>query len=355
MVQQRRHQPGAGAAQGVAQGDGSPARVDPRRVGPGLGQPGPDHRPERLVDLERVDLVQAEPGPLQHPGGRRDRSGQHGDRVDPGPGDRVHPGQRAPAVTGRHLAGRDEQRGGAVGDLRRVAGRHHAVLPEHRAQPGQRLEVGAAADALVGRHPGDRGQLGLDRAAVGGRGRPGVAAYGDLVDVGAGQPPALGHDLGADALRDQPVVVAGAHPGPEGQAGPLGDGAQHGHPAHRLDAAGDRDVVVPGHHARGGHVHRLLRGPALPVDGHPDHVLGPARREDGVAGDVDGLLTGLGDAAPHDVVDDGRVEPGPGGERLQDVRRQVHRVDARPARRRGAPPGCAPRRRPPRPEPVPRP
>jgi hypothetical protein len=58
-------------------------------------------------------------------------------------------------------------------------------------------------------------------------------------------------------------------------------------------AAGDHEVVVAGHQAGGGEVHRLLARAALPVDGRADDRLGEARRERRVARDVDALLAHL--------------------------------------------------------------
>jgi len=64
-------------------------------------------------------------------------------------------------------------------------------------------------------------------------------------------------------------------------------------------------------------VHGLLRRPALPVDGHAGHALGPAGGKHGRTPDVEGLLPGLGHAAPDDVVDDYRVEARPPDDRPQ--------------------------------------
>ena len=57
---------------------------------------------------------------------------------------------------------------------------------------------------------------------------------------------------------------------------------------------GDDDVVGARHDALGGEVQRLLAGAALAVDGGRRHRLGPARREHGVATDVERLLADLG-------------------------------------------------------------
>ena len=60
----------------------------------------------------------------------------------------------------------------------------------------------------------------------------------------------------------------------------------------------------------------------------PGTRLRPAGGEHGVAGDVEGLLADLADAAPDHVVDLGRVGQACAlGERVEHVRRQVHRVD----------------------------
>ena len=81
-VQQRRRQPGAGAAQRVAQRDRAALGIGARRVGAGLLQPGHRHAGERLVDLERR---RCRPGrrPTASSSilGRRDRAGEHEYRV----------------------------------------------------------------------------------------------------------------------------------------------------------------------------------------------------------------------------------------------------------------------------------
>jgi hypothetical protein len=74
-------------------------------------------------------------------------------------------------------------------------------------------------------------------------------------------------------------------------------------------------------------VHGLLGGPALPIDGGAGYRFGPARGRHGGAGDLERLLADLADAAPGHVVDYGRIDPRPDGERLQDVGGQIGRVD----------------------------
>src|ERR1700761_8981819 len=84
VVHQRGHQPGAAAAQRVAECDRSPVDVHRLRVGPELRQPGQRHRGERLVDFEGADLVDGQAAAVQRLGGGRDRRGQHDDRVGGG-------------------------------------------------------------------------------------------------------------------------------------------------------------------------------------------------------------------------------------------------------------------------------
>src|ERR671910_680079 len=59
LIEQRGHEPGAGGAQRVPEGDGAAVDVDLGRVGAGLAPPGDHDRGERLVDLDEVDVVEA--------------------------------------------------------------------------------------------------------------------------------------------------------------------------------------------------------------------------------------------------------------------------------------------------------
>ena len=83
---------------------------------------------------------------------------------------------------------------------------------------------------------------------------------------------------------------------------------------------------MPGDHAGGGEVYRLLARPALTVDGHTGDGLRPAGGQHRGAGDVEGLFAGLHDAAPDDVVDDLRVDAGLVDQSVEHLRGQVGRV-----------------------------
>lgn len=62
---------------------------------------------------------------------------------------RYHASQRRQAVGGDRLLAGHNHSSSAVGDARRGAGRHSAVLLEHRGQPAKRLGGGAGAWSLV--------------------------------------------------------------------------------------------------------------------------------------------------------------------------------------------------------------
>ena len=211
-MHERRHQPGAGAAEGVAQGDGAARGVDRARVGAGLGQPGHDTDANASLTSNAPMSARPRPGPLEHPGRRRDRSGQHRHRVDPGRGDGVHAGRAgASPRRARLLAGRDEQRGGAVGDLRGVAGRDHAVLPEGGRSPASFSSVvPRRMPSSARRRPPTGDQLGRRSGPVGGRGRPRVRLRRANSSSSVRDSPQRSAIISAPTPCGKPVVVAGA-------------------------------------------------------------------------------------------------------------------------------------------------
>ena len=72
---------------------------------------------------------------------------------------------------------------------------------------------------------------------------------------------------------------------------------------HRLDTAGDADVDRAGGDQSGDEVVRLLRRAALASRRSSPRLEREARAQPGVAGDVRGLLAGLGHAAADDLLD----------------------------------------------------
>ena len=133
----------------MTEGDRAPVDVDLRHVGVVLLLPRQHDRRERLVDLDEVDLVDRHLRPLEHLGRGRDRAGEHHHRVDAGERERVEARPRLEAELVRLLLAHDQHGRRAVGDLRRVRRRDHAVCLERRLQRRELLDRRVGADALV--------------------------------------------------------------------------------------------------------------------------------------------------------------------------------------------------------------
>ena len=254
---------------------------------------------------------------LEDLAGRRDRALEHRDGVGTGNGERVEAGPGLHAQLLGLVLAHDQHARGAVGDLRGVAGGDRAVLLERRLELGERLGGGALADALVGAElllraveiDDDRDDLVVEAALVAGDRGALLALGAERVEVVAGEAVLLGDHLGADALRGQAGVgVAVELRLREREAHALDDRRAHRRAGHDLDAGGDDDVVRAGDDALRGEVHRLLAGAALAIDGGGGHRFGPAGGEDGVAADVERLLTDLHHATHDHVVDEFGVE-----------------------------------------------
>src|SRR5262249_22086920 len=95
--------------------------------------------------------------------------------------------------------------------------------------------------------------------------------------------------------------------------------------AHRLHAArhGRVDHAAGDQPVRQGE--RLLRGPALRVDGRARHAAVQPGREPGGTGHVARLRADLVDAAADHLADERRVDTGPGDQGGQHVAEQVRR------------------------------
>ena len=256
-VQQGSQQPGAGGAERMAERDRAAAGVDPVQVGPGLPLPGQDHAGERLVDLHQVDLVQRHPGTPQRVRGRRDRRGEHHDRVVAAGGQVADPGPRAQPVLAHGPGRGDQQRGGSVGDLAGQRGGDHPAVTQ-RLERRHLFRRGVPARALVGRDLAVRHDLGVERSRVDRAGRPPVAGQRVALHLLAADPPLGGDHVGRAELGD----LLGAVPLP-----PAGRPAERVVEAERLPGQhrrGDRDLAHVLHAARNHHVrglaHHGLRG-----------------------------------------------------------------------------------------------
>ena len=124
--------------------------VDFRRVEAQLPRHGQGLRGKRLVQLEEVDVGDRQAPTLQRLSNRGDWSHTHDCGIDAGARERDHLRQRcAPELT-RPLGAGDDERGRAVVDSRRIAGRDAAVLLEGRLQTGECLDGRACRGMLVG-------------------------------------------------------------------------------------------------------------------------------------------------------------------------------------------------------------
>src|SRR5215467_1272843 len=213
-----------------------------------------------------------------------------------------------------------------VGDLRGIAGGHHAVGLEGRRERCELLPVHGhphplvhLEDAAIGQR--DWSDLPLEASLGDGASRLLVTLAGELVELLALEPPLLGEHLGRDALGHD--LVESLEPWRQRAfAGTVGVGA-HGHAAHALHPACDDAVVLAGHHAHGREVGRLLPGPAHAVEGGAANVQREAADEGGIARDVQSLLAELIDAADDHVLHLGGIDARARHQRLQRLGEEV--------------------------------
>ena len=231
---------------------------------------------------------------------------------------------RRPRASARSAVARSDGRG-PVGDLRGGAGGVDAVLAGHRLELGQALQAGVA-QALVALHPvGGAGGLallvdvgGVDRQDLGVEAALGPGPSGQLlgpeaegVAVVAGDAPPLGDALGPLELRGELVLAEVGLGDGHAQAQLLGRVGPDGDAAHELDPAGHGHVGHARADQAGGQVGGLLRRPALGVDGGGCGLDGQPGGQPGGAGEVEGLLAHLADAAADHLLHGARVDPGP--------------------------------------------
>ena len=265
---------------------------------------------------------------------RRRGAGQHDHRVGAGHGGAHDAGARGQPVALPGLLGADHHQRGAVDDAAGVAGGVHVVDPldpvvlvaarPRRSRPcrrcrrtptaarpatrrwcrgGRARRVSRTTVPLRSRHRDD----GAVEVAVGpGLGGAGVGLGGVRVDV-------LAAPAGSSvAIRSAPMPW-GTKPVADGGLGVHRPGAAvgaHRHARHRLDAAGEHEVLEAGADLLRGQVDRLQAAGAEPVDLHAGHGVGQAGGERRRPGDDGALLADRRDDAEDDVVDQRRVEAG---------------------------------------------
>ena len=151
LVEQRRRQLRAGAAERMAERDRAAVHVQPLRIDRQLLQAREHLRRERFVQLDEIDLIERQSRELQHLPDRRDRTDAEQLRLDAGRRERDEPRQRRQAALARAGRRGDDHRRRAVARLRRVAGRHRPVGVKRRPQLRQRLGGGVAPRSFVHR------------------------------------------------------------------------------------------------------------------------------------------------------------------------------------------------------------
>ncbi len=126
-----------------------------------------------------------------------------------------------------------------------------------------------------------------------------------LVGVVAGEALDRGEQVRRDALRHEAggVVRLGVHRYRAAVGG-------HRYPRHRLDAAGEDEVVPAGSDLLGGHVDRLEARGAEAAERDPGDRVRESGEQGGGAGDDHALVTHRGHAPEDQVVDGGGIEAG---------------------------------------------
>ena len=274
------------------------------------------HRGERLVDLEEVDVVDAEPRLLERELGGLGRSAREVSEVVRDSGLREDRGEPLAIIGLCPLLGGQHERSGAVVDAGGVARGVGSALGD-RLELGQRLERRLGARALVAldgrlallgghRHGGD---LLREPALVGGLHGELMAAQREAIQIGAGHLELLGdlrrlrgHHLAREGVGEAVVGhrvnrVDVAHAEAEARLG-----QQIGRPRHRLHAARDGELEVACAHSLVDQADGpQARGTDL-VDRLGGDLLGNPRLDLGLPG-RDLALTRLQHLAHHHVLD----------------------------------------------------
>ena len=330
LVHQRAEDHRPGRAQRVAECDRAAVDVDLLGRYPQVAQELQHHRGERLVDLEQVDVLDAEAGPVERLTGGRRRPGEHdggllGDHAGSDhPGSRPQPGGLpGPLAADQHQRRPVHDSGGVAGGVHvpdplhpvvllqrdRIEAALAAQIGEGRLEPGQRFQCGAGPGELVALEHGqsvavpDRHQRAVEGAVGLCLGRLGLRVDGEGVDILAVEALESGDQIRADALRYEAGGVGGLRVHRPGAA--VGS---HRHPRHRLHATGQQQVLPARAHLLRRDVHRLQAGGAEPVDLHAGSAALQAGGQRGGPGDHRALVADRSDHAQHHVLDQGWIQ-----------------------------------------------
>src|SRR6185295_7443227 len=130
LVQDRRRQLRAGAAERMAERDRAAVDVEPIGIDRQRAQAGEDLRGEGFVQLDEIDLVEGQAGELQRFLDRRNGSDAEALRLDAGGREGDEARHRREAGSPRASGGGDDHRRGAVARLRRVPCGHRPLRVE---------------------------------------------------------------------------------------------------------------------------------------------------------------------------------------------------------------------------------
>src|SRR6266496_1768373 len=206
LMYQFGHQDGPGRAEWMTERDRATVRVGLVQRRARVGRPSDQHRSERLIDLENVDVRHREARSGEDLLGRGYRAGQHDHRVAARDGKRMDARDWREPMPGNSLLGSHEQRCGAVGDLRGGRGRDLPPLAQ-RLQRSHLLKRGVAPWALISGDARDRRDLALEPSLVDRLDRLSVARQRELLELAALDPPFFAYQLSAAKLGDLLVAV----------------------------------------------------------------------------------------------------------------------------------------------------
>ena len=128
--------------------------VHPVHIGVKFFFPGKHYRSKRLVDLDKVDVIDRHAGTLQHLRRCGNRCSQHEARVSPRKREVDKTCPRGQAKRRRFFFTHDEQRRCTIGDLTRVTSRYSTTIffsTERRLEVTQRLHC-RVTQTLIDRH-----------------------------------------------------------------------------------------------------------------------------------------------------------------------------------------------------------
>src|SRR5690606_7166863 len=322
FVEQGAEDGAAGGAQRVAHGDGAAVDVDLVLANAHVLHELHDDGGKRLVDLEQVDVLDAQTGLGQRLAGGRRGAGEHDGRVGAGHGggDDSRTGLEAQLLA--LGLGADQHQRRAVDDARAVARGVHVVdaldvavhaqgggVEAHLAhhleawlELAEALKSAVAADELVMIEDDDAVLVGHRNQRFGegaiGTGARGLLlrTQGEGIHVRAAEALEGGDQVGADALGYEVGVDVGLrvhHPGAAVGA--------HGHARHGLDAADHYQVLEAGAHLHRADVHRFQPRSAETVELHAGHADVPVRDHGRGLGDIGALVAHRRDTAENNI------------------------------------------------------